>query len=232
MTVASARLNKLTDLQNQILDVIARLRFATAEQLLYWLPVDALSSVRRGAIRLTDLGLLETRSDLRPYVYRLSSRGCALTGERYFRRWHSASAVQQYLLRNAIEIELREEDPSARVQPRQGLSSIGLYPAHAEHAFVLPNKLDLFLFVIVDDYLMTSNRILHKWNREHLRESQSAQVTSLKRWRDVSQACRVYTVCEHHAKRHGDYLQRQWEKMQSPLPISVQLIEPIWGVSQ
>lgn len=221
---------KLSQLNEAMLTLLARLRFATAQQLKTWLSVEAMSSIRRAAQRLELLGLVEINKELKPFVYRLSRSGCNLMGERYFRNWHSVSAMQQILLRNEVEIELKKEDSAASVATRSQLTQLGLHPAHSEYAFMMPNKRSLFELVVIDDYLMQSNRIIHKWHRAHLKSSQIAEPTSLKSWSQVCDAYRIYTVTDFQYEKHRNYLAQGIEQARFAMSASVHLIEPIWGV--
>ena len=217
----------LTQTQVLMLSTLARLRFATAEQLMQWCPLGAMSSVRRCAQRLASAGLIEINTELKPFVYRLSRKGCRAMGQRYFRTWHSFSAMQQVLLRNQVEIQLLNEDDKSASIDRAQLAPLGLHPAHSEYAFVMPNRSSLFQLVVIDDYLMQSNRILHKWQRPHLKTSTTATSTTLKRWCDVCDGYRIYTITELQAIQHRAFL------AQAGIPnASVTLIEPVWGVSQ
>lgn len=217
-------------LQQQMLALLARLRFATAELLVSGLPVEAMSSVRRCAQRLEQARLVEINTDLKPFVYRLSRLGCQLMGQRYFRTWHSVAAMHQVLLRNQIELLMQQEDHQASVANRTQLLSLGLHAAQGEHAFILPNISQLFRLVVIDDYWMQSDRIVHKWHRPHLRQSQKVGNTSLKRWCDVCGDYRIYTISERQQQAHRLFLANSGFNNLS-MKASVHLINPIWGVS-
>ncbi len=233
--LASPNVKPLLATDELMLRVLARLRFATAEQLGYWLPLDAPSSVRRCAQRLEAARFIEINTERKPFVYRLSRMGCAVMGQRYFRRWHSASAMQQVLLRNQVELRWHQADDRTSVVDRTALTPLGLHAAHAEHAFMRPGQSHLFQLVVIDDYLMQSDRIAHKWTRGHLKQSRHAADTTLKRWCDVCDAYWIFAVTPLQVRQHEAYL-AQW-LTESPThdevnvtPV-VEFIEPIWGVS-
>lgn len=164
MRRATSKPITLSDKHRLILSVLSRLKFGTVSQLMYWVGAEHESSVSRPCSQLVDAGLVEQHKDLKPYVYRLSRKGCNFVSAEYKRSWLSFSALQQVVLKNDVEIYLRNLYPKTSYIDKSRLLSLGLSPGIGEHGFRFEKKL---FFVLIDDYLMDSKRILRCWERMH-----------------------------------------------------------------
>ena len=147
-----------------ILDILNRLNIATLTQIGYWLGHADKSKVSRLCKKLENEAYIESSRLLKPFAFRLSSKGANYLGASYKSAWPSFAATQQIVLKNEVEMQLRSHYPKSVHIRRQYLWKLGLSPALGEYAF--KNEDQLFL-VLLDDYLMDSKRILHCLTRNH-----------------------------------------------------------------
>ena len=214
----------LSDTQRLILSFLVRLRFATTTQLMFWLGVDHASSVTRPCSQLIEAGMIERHDELTPYVFRLSRRGSKVMGARYSRDWYSLSALQQYALKNEIEIQLSERFGNVRSISRDRLLTLGLSPSVGEHAYRFERQL---FFVIIDDYLMESKRIHHSWSRIHKSNSKYYDLKqgSSVSWKGYSDRFILYCCDESKLELHKKMVTK------TGLAVECLYIDPFWGIA-
>lgn len=124
-------------------------------------------AIRQRTAEAVARNLIEAHREVRPYVWRLTAGGADRLGVSFQRRWLSASAMHQYLMRNAIELNFRRSGKYAYFD-RVELHRMGFHPAVAEH--VLTTEQDgknLRTLVIIDDYLMPLKQMGKKLARVH-----------------------------------------------------------------
>jgi hypothetical protein len=101
--------------QERLLQVLARAQFAIATQLAIWCGV-SLRTISTNLGALYEMRLIETGSDTKPQIWRLTHAGGARmqvpmpSGRRY----SSWSVMQNAVHRNAVEILLVQDHPSFR----------------------------------------------------------------------------------------------------------------------
>lgn len=210
---------------HRLMAVLARLRFATRDQLHHWSKLADLSSITRMTNALAQDGFLEVISDLRPSVYRLSRAGCRVVGARYTARRFSIPVIQHLCHRNSAEILLRSEHPLATFQPRTFALRFGLFPSHAEHCVLVDRQRQAL--ALVDDYGMRSERIVSSWTRQHTPDPRFFTVTNkatVLRWSSIAEQLFVFCTDAVVAERHRQFTQAL------RLPLSIYEIKPLWRV--
>lgn len=124
-------------------------------------------AIRQRTAEAVARNLIEAHREVRPYVWRLTASGAARLGVSFQRRWLSASAMHQYLMRNAIELNFRRSGSYAYFE-RVELHRLGFHPAVAEH--VLTTEQDgktIRTLIVIDDYLMPLRQMGKKLARIH-----------------------------------------------------------------
>lgn len=182
----------------------------------------------RGLIQhLKRLKLIDSHDEIRPYVYRLSARGAAMTNASFQRRWLSASAMHQIVLLNNIELRYREKTTDYRFVKRANAWRAGLHPAHGEHILKIKGK---WILVLIDDYGMPPSRIVKVLNKPHS-PNRKYYTGATRRYRDFVEQAVVYCTDETHAKRHLNMVKKHMEKGTAGVrKINVQPIQAVWGV--
>lgn len=122
-----------------------------------------IDSIRRSVGEAESRGLVECHREVRPHVYRLSSGGAARLAKSYQRRWLSASAMHQYLMRNSIELVYKKSGDFEFME-RSELYRMGYHPGIAEHILLRGNDRTL---IIIDDYEMPLKRLGRRLIRDH-----------------------------------------------------------------
>src|SRR5690554_6688999 len=124
-------------------------------------------TIRQRAAEAEARALIEAHKEVRPYVWRLTSGGAARLGKSFQRRWLSASAMHQYLMRNRIELDYRRSG-SYRYFERAELWRLGFHPAVAEHVLVTEKEGKPYRsLIIIDDYLMPLKQLGRRLSRVH-----------------------------------------------------------------
>lgn len=124
-------------------------------------------TIRQRAAEAEARDLIEAHKEVRPYVWRLTSGGAARLGKSFQRRWLSASAMHQYLMKNSIELSFRRSGTYYYLE-RTELFRLGFHPAVAEHVLVTEKEGKPYRsLVIIDDYLMPLRQIGRRLARTH-----------------------------------------------------------------
>lgn len=223
---STLRYSALSETHWAIINELSRVVFATQTQLADYL--DRSVSVARHAINeLVDARFLEAHREIRPYVYRLSSHGATITGTTKPRHWMSANAIHQRILRNTIELELRNKHPDARFVERRQCWKQGLFPSIGEHLLnrTIDGKTERSL-VLIDDYMMAPNRIAHCLHRHHDKEKSVSAGTLVLRWTDVVSRVLVCCTDEKHAGLHEQFVQNNQDELSKP--VIVTHVPPLW----
>lgn len=127
----------------------------------------SIDSVRRSVGEAESRGLVECHREVRPHVWRLSAGGAARLGKSYQRRWLSASAMHQYLMRNSIELMYRKSG-AFNFMDRVDLYRKGYQPGVAEHILLRPGQGSTdYTLIIIDDYEMPLKRLGRRLVRIH-----------------------------------------------------------------
>ena len=224
MQRAGSRPITLSDRQRLILSVLNRLKFGTVNQLMYWIEADHDSSVSRPCKQLLEAGLIEVHQGLKPFVYRLSRKGCHLMSCDYRRAWFSFAALQQIVLKNDVEIDLRAYYPKATYIDKSKLLRLGLNSAVGEHGFRSEKQL---FFVLIDDYLMDSKRLLHCWTRMHTPNDkyydikQGANVS----WESYADLFFLFCCDEDKMTQHRKFA------VANQIPVECVYLPATWGIS-
>lgn len=165
--IAKPHSNILTGNQSAILGGLSIRVFLTVSQFSAILSISEYS-VRRALSELLSRGLVERHDEIRPYVYRLTQGGAARCGCSYQRRWISASAMHQYLMRNEVEVKYRKSNQGFSFLERVELFKLGFHPAVGEHVLAVSDSNNKrFNLIIIDDYQMPLNNLALKLARPH-----------------------------------------------------------------
>jgi hypothetical protein len=201
------RVARLTAVQNCILEQLARVQFATQKQLITWCGVNA-TSISTSVRGLIETGLIDGSLLSRPQLFHLTSAGARLVNVHMPAggRHASWSVMAHACHLNSFEIEFAKHHPGFRMLSRLALLTKGLNPAHGEHAAVDGEKKTWF--VLLDDYLMASDRITRSWERRH--------TPNLKYW--PNHTGRTFSELTHHyivvttdpnqAERHNAWIEK------------------------
>jgi hypothetical protein len=209
--------------ENRVLTALARVQFATAEQLSHWVGTSK-QAVSLALKELNVAGLIEPGADTKPVIWLLTLAGAARmrvpmpSG----RRHSSWSVMQNACHRNAVEIALGREHAGFRFLPRLSLYKLGFNPSHGEYAAVQDDGTTWL--VLIDDYFMESRRIEHHWNREH-RPPRKYWPEIGRRWHNIANRYAVYTTNDDHRRRHEDFVRS------TTIPVDVYELKPLWRFS-
>jgi len=215
------RFARLSPAQNCILEQLARVQFATRAQLAHGCDVskEAISSATQV---LYELGLIDGSLLSKPKIFNLT-----LAGARLFNiplpaggRHASWSVMAHACHLNEFENIYAKSHPGFRMLSRLALLKKGLNPAHGEHAALGGDQKTWF--VLLDDYLMGSDRISRSWERRH--------TPNVKYWPDP--AGRIFNELAHHylvvttdpnqAERHNAWVEKH------EIPAEVLTIPALW----
>lgn len=206
--------------EEKLLATLARVQFATADQLAYWCGVRK-QNIAVPIQRLQHHGLIEPGADTRPQIWLLTLAGAARlhvpmpSG----RRHSSWSVMQNAAHRNAVEILLSRDHPGFYFLTRLRLYKEGFNPSHGEYAGVEADGTTWL--VLVDDYMMESRRIEHHWTREH-RPPRKYWPEVGRRWFNIANRFAVFTTSAGHLERHRDFVET------TTLPVDVHYLKPLW----
>lgn len=212
--------------------IINGLRFVTPEQLAYWLKVSD-STARRILNHFVDRSICKMFSEQKPTVYRLSDSEARRVGAETRARWYSAPAMHQYLVRNAFEIYYRKHvSDSFRILDRSRVMPFGLLCQKAEHAARLNDELVL---VVIDDYLMSPDRIGFILDRVHETQNNRLYLDRVKRtgktvvptWRNAIKKVLVVT----NFQAQTELFEKSFSKSPLNVPHEIHLIDPIWSIA-
>lgn len=211
----------LNDLQHGVLRTLGRLRFATEAQLAYWNGV-GVSAVSKTLAKLIDAELVAVEKQSRPGIWRLTFAGAAVvrmpmpSGGR-----HSSWSVMAHACHvNEVEIRLRESIYKGfQFMSRLELLKQGFNPAWGEHAGSCGNQ---SIFVLVDDYAMTSDRIARSFARRHAPNPKYWPDAAGRVWGEVMQSYIVACTDPIHVETHRAYITK------SQLPADVVSVPALW----
>lgn len=213
----------LSPLQNQILAKLGELKFATPTQL------EMLCAARQPAISkavavLLEEGLIDGYLHSRPAILHLTPVGGRLldTPLPAGRRNASWSVMSHACHLSEVQTLMCQSRPGFRVLPRDVLFKQGLFPAFGEHGAI--DGEGKSWFVLLDDYLMTSDRISRSWTRRHTPNKKYWPDPTGRVWRDVAQRFLVACTDEQNTARH-----RAWI-LKNRLPADVVQLTPLWKI--
>jgi len=200
---------QLSTTQRALLLVLGRLTFATVAQLVYWVGLKQ-PTVTKTLKCLEAYGFVVVARNGRPHIISATSAGLRAAGlaplpKRHFVSW---SVMAHHCHRNAAEIRLREHFTEFEFQSRQTLYAMGLSPAHGEHYG--QDGSGASALVLLDDYLMQSDRIAHAWARPHTPNTRYYDLASgcIRRWRDVTQRYILAVTDRVQYENHKTYIRK------------------------
>ncbi|MBL4706769.1 MAG: hypothetical protein JKY54_19725, partial [Flavobacteriales bacterium] len=125
-------------------------------------------------------------------------------------RWYkSSAAIHQQLMRNTIELKLRNQNSTIHFLSNADAYKEGFYPSVGEHPFTYVSKDDLKLgLAIIDDYGMEPSRVVKTLTREHDKERRAGKNLEVKKWMDHINILYVFTTSETRKTRFLTYLQK------------------------
>lgn len=206
--------------------------FATQKQLVHWCHV-SLASVSRAAAKLQAQNLIVSEK-FNPAILRLSSKGARMmdTMVSSGKRTPSAAVQQHACHKNEIFFSLSEKYDGFSWTLKKQLLSHGLRPTLGEHAAT--DKEGRSYFILLDDYLMASNRIQRTWTRRHTPDLDYYSDHTGQRWCDLANNLIVVTTSEEQAQRHlkwADKYNQSCKAGEIKLPaIELLVIKPLWDV--
>jgi hypothetical protein len=215
------RQRPLIELDHRILKQLARMGYATVDQLAYWCDVARVSISRRLEV-IRGLGLVRGEEQARPAIWYLTFAGGRLVRKPMpaGRRQASWSVMAHACHTNAAEIVLRQQYNGFRFLDRLSLLKQGFNPGHGEHG--ARDDDGTSYFVLVDDYAMTSDRIRRSWMRRHAPNSKYWPDPTGRCWSEVVHRFLVVSTDANNAVTHRAYIDSQ------ALPADVLTIEPLW----
>lgn len=222
------RKTHLNEPQRALFDWMAHCLYMTQQQAAGYLG-RSYAQAREHMATLMALGLVEANREFSPYAYTLSSRGFAAAGLGKPKYWRSANAIHQRLMRNQIELAMRERNAGARFVGRQSAWAMGLYPAVGEHLLRYEREgRAAYALVVIDDYFMASQRLPHMLDKRH--DSNKGQVRGehVLRWRDVVDTVFLYATDALHKRRHERFVLKNRDRLD--MRVVVRFIDPIWKV--
>jgi DNA-binding MarR family transcriptional regulator len=222
----SVKVSALNTLHRDIITILARTSFATQQQIADYTE-KSLSTVRHAIHDLVNARFVESHTDLRPYVYRLSAHGSNIAGVNKPRHWMSGNAIHQRVLRNAIELNMRKKNSTAIFVNRKECWRKGLFPSVGEHllTFTHNGKHEKAL-VIIDDYMMAPSRIAHSLYRPHDRDKSYASGQLVLTWKDVVSIAFIYCTDKQHTLLHEKFIALNTEEIQTQTV--VRHVDSVW----
>lgn len=213
---------RLNNTQDEILDTLGRVSFATAKQLATFCGV-VIPSVSKALSALEASNIVIKESFIRPNVWRLTNKGAAILDINLpsGKRDPSSSVLRHTCHRNQVEIEFNEKYGNFRLYSRLSLLKNGLRPAFGEHAG--GTKAGRTFFILLDDYLMPSSRIKNSWTRTHKPDGKYYEDTTGRKWNEVANEYFVITTDSSQFKRH-----KKWIKNNNIAGCHVMKTEPLW----
>lgn len=165
-------------------------------------------AIRQRTGELESRGLLEAHKEVRPFVWRLTAGGAARLGKSFQRRWLSASAMHQYLMRNNIELSYRRSGVYNYLE-RVELWRLGFHPAVAEHVLITEKDGKPYRsLIIIDDYLMPLKQMGRRLARVH--NPMKRYYTGEKRqWFNLIDRVVIFTTEEARVELHKKALRAE-----------------------
>lgn len=173
-----------------------------------------IDAARRLLAGLVSRGLVEAHREIRPHVYRLSSGGAARLGKSFQRRWISASAMHQYLMRNEVELKYRKEG-YYRYFERVELFKLGFHPSVAEHVLETSrNGVTRRSLILIDDYIMPLHRTGQRLARLH-NPAKKYYTGEQRQWLHMIDQVVIFTTEKERVSVHKKALKDEVDKFSS-----------------
>ena len=222
------RKTSLADHHHAALTQLAHAGFVTLAQLAAYVG-KSLSHTRTCLQELLAYGLVDVHRDFRPHAFFLTAKGCELQAINKPKHVMSANAIHQRLLRNQIELTMREKNPSVRFIGRTACWAMGFFSAVAEHLLAFEhNGKSRYALVLIDDYAMAPARVIHVLNRPHDENKTKVAVTGnhVMRWSDLVDTVLVYST----NPKFRDGLSAVLTGVDTPshITLTVRDIAPLW----
>lgn len=161
----------------------------------------------KNKLALENCGYFIVEKSIKPYIYRLSSKGARLVDCEPLRQ-PRLSGLMHTCHRNQALISLQQQYPEEGYQllPKSKLWHTGLNPANNfEHVFVANGG--RLALILIDDGGFTTRRIKTAWERKHKphKTYDAAQRIAdgkkmLSQWKELPIPCLIFT-CENKVKR-------------------------------
>jgi hypothetical protein len=211
----------MSKLHQCILEHLADVQYATNAQLASWCNVQA-PAVSKSVKQLIANDLVNGSLLTRPMILHLTYAGGQVLNrpQPYGRRHASWSVMAHACHVNAVQAAMIKEHSGFRFLTREDLFKHGLNPAFGEHGAV--DEQGKAWFVLLDDYLMTSDRITRSWTRRHTPILKYWHDFTGRAWCDVVHRFLVVSTDDQHAERH-----RKWI-LKNQLPAEVMQLTPLW----
>lgn len=209
----------LPRLQDIILEHLNQLQYATSAQLKQLCGVQH-PAISKAVHALLEAGLIDGSLLTRPMIFHLSAIGGKLLGVSLpaGRRTWSVMAHACHL--NELQALMQEQHAGFRFLSRVELLKQGLNPAFGEHGAI--DEEGTAWYVLLDDYLMASDRITRSWTRRHTPSKKYWADPTGRAWNAVAQRFVVACTDERHAVRHREWI------LNNSLPATVILMKPLW----
>jgi len=213
--------------KSELFDILVRTRFATFNQLTRYAKCSD-DKARQALTILVRQKLIRKDTEYSPFVYSLSNKGCMVANLNKPKHFVSGSAIHQMLMRNQIEIEMREKNPTAKFITRTAWWKRGLYPAIGEYGIEFFNqKKRGQALVIIDDYNMNPERVPHSLNRPHDVDKSYVGGELVLSWADIVDTLIIYSMTDSQKKAHKKYYEKN--KAEYKLTPIMRVIKPIWS---
>ena len=215
------RSSSLPKLQQLILEQLAQVQFATNMQLAKLCSSKA-SNVSNAIKALLNAGLIDGSLHTRPIILKLTPAAGRLLGmpTPSGRRHSSWSVMAHGCHRNAAGEILAAQHKGFRFLPRRILHQQGFNPGHGEHGAI--DDAGTSWFVLLDDFMMGSDRISRAWTRRHTPNRKHWPDPTGRRWCDVAQRFLVITTDQQHMALHREWI------LKTSLPADIMHIKPLW----
>jgi hypothetical protein len=211
----------LLPLQKRILDHLSKNAFATPEQLGRLCNSKA-PNISTAVKMLLNVGLIDGSLLTRPMILHLTHAGGRLLDVPMpsGRRHASWSVMAHACHLNAAGEILATEHNGFRFMSRLTMLKQGLNPGHGDHGAM--DDSGTSWYVLLDDYMMGSDRIKRSWTRRHTPSRKYWPDHTGRAWCDVAQRFLVISTDTDHAERHREWI------LKDQLPADVMLIKPLW----
>ncbi len=151
---------------------------------------------------------------------------------KYRNEWHSPAKIHQIVNRNEVIIELKKENPDARLVARPYLYKLGLYPSIGEHCIWMNNQM---ILLMVDDYGFPSKRIERSWTRKHKQDMRYFSIESLREqgrsfnpyWSAHADKMLIAVFSEKQKKKHLRFIDRN----KLDFEIDIVFFEKAWEIT-
>ena len=229
---------------SKLMDILAHTVFATQKQLEQYTGF-SFSVCRDTIYEAQRRKLIQKDQDYLPYAYHLTNRGANAIGTQLPKHFMSDAAIHQRLLRNTIELNAREKNPTATFASRPSLWRRGIYPVLGEWCLQYQDKEgnNKIALILIDDYGMPSERLHKSIHRNHAQTVDKA-TGKVKRnkvlmrnndvlkdvcWKDVVSVFSVYSTSDTRIERYKKYIEKHADKFTSCKPVFAK-IDAIWDV--